>query len=371
VSIRPSTIALLAAASAALALSAVPSATFARSGSGTSRVAPAVNPVTVWGWVVVRQPSTAEYFPAAVDHGNSTGGTVKVIRSGTGFYSIRFNGLTAQSDPQGGTVQITAIGPTPRQCRVEEWSATGSIDLAITVVCFRPNTDPVDSRFALSFLASSDQSGRLGYLRTDFPSDPVQEPSPFYSFDSAGGAMSVTRTAEGTYTALFEALDTDGGSALVSSFEDSRPCRVRDWADVSAGVRVRVRCYNRAGDLRDAGFTLSFMDGLGLKGFGGTSVAYLLADQPTSDVSIPPAAFRYSTEGGTPRVRRLGTGLYQVRLPDFELGGAALVTATGDARQRCQLDRLPVEGSPKRVRVRCFTPGGAPANSPFTLSFVQ
>jgi hypothetical protein len=299
------------------------------------------------------------------------GDAVTVSRSGVGLYSIRFNGLTAQSEPQGGVVQVSALGTTPRQCRILQWSATGSIDLAITVACFRPNSDPIDTPFSVSFLATSVASGRLGYMRTLFQADPFAEPEFYYSFNSAAGPMSVTRSAPGAYTALFEDLDTDGGTVLVTSFENNRACRVKDWADVTAGVQVRVRCYTHFGQLHDAQFTLSFMDGLGLKGFGGASVAYLLANQPATPTYTPPAASRFSTEGGTPSVKWLSKGRYEVRLPNFETGGAAFVTAMGDGKQRCQLDSLPTAGSPKVVRVRCFTAAGAAANSPFALSFEQ
>jgi hypothetical protein len=113
----------------------------------------------------------------------------------------------------------------------------------------------------------------------------------------------------------------------------------------------------------------SVMDGLGVKGFGGGTVAYLLADQPKTASYTPAAAFRYSTEAGTPKVRHVSKGQYRVTLPNFGIGGAAVVTATGTGKQMCQLGALGTAGSPKKIDVRCFTPDGLPSNSPFAISF--
>jgi hypothetical protein len=85
----------------------------------------------------------------------------------------------------------------------------------------------------------------------------------------------------------------------------------------------------------------------------------------------PPTAYRFSTEGGTPKAKHLKEGAYRVVLPNFGVGGVALVTATGSGKQLCQVSSLPTTGSPKKIDVRCFTPDGLPANSAFVLSFVQ
>ena len=332
---------------------------------------------TSWGWVVVRNPSQQDaYTPAASDRGNSTGADVSVSHGGggVGHYAIRFEGLTASSIPEGGVVHVTPISSKPRVCRVDDWTAIGSIDLEISASCYKLNGDAVDTQFALSFLATGRNEGTLGYMRLGFESEPLGQPTEpefFYSFNSSQQPISVTRTATGTYQALFEDLNTTGGSALVTSWFKSSQCRLGSWSDVTDGVQVGVRCYNASGALADSEFLLSFMDGLGLKGVGGSSVAYLYADQPKTSVYTPPAAVRFSTEGGTPKVRRLARGLYRVVLPNFESGGAAIVSAAGEGKNRCQIDSLPTAGSPKKVTVRCFTPDGVAANSRFTLSFVK
>src|SRR5688572_26482888 len=131
---RPFRSALVASAVVALTLGAAPVATIARS-VGADPVSPRVNQITMWGWAVVRQPSTALYAPAAADHGGSYAGAAEVTRAGTGSYVVRLPGLSAESDPQGGVVHVTPIDPTPRHCRVLSWVATGSVDLAISVAC--------------------------------------------------------------------------------------------------------------------------------------------------------------------------------------------------------------------------------------------
>ena len=61
------------------------------------------------------------------------------------------------------------------------------------------------------------------------------------------------------------------------------------WSDVTAGIQVGIRCYNGAGVLTDAGFRMTYLNGLGMKGFGGASVAYLLADKPKTASYTPSA----------------------------------------------------------------------------------
>jgi hypothetical protein len=326
--------------------------------------------LTYWGWVVVRKPSES-YVPASADAGNSTGGNVSVSRFTPGSYEIRFNGLTASSYPEGGVTHVSPIATKARSCRVDYTTATGSIDLLIAVKCFRRNGDPADTRFALSYLATTDEQGTLGYLRTINGDNPLIWDE-YYTFNSADQQVTATRSATGTYSVLFTGLNTAGGSVLVTSFTPNGLCRAGAWNTVAQGVQVGVRCYNTAGSLSDGPFMVSFMDGLGVKGFGGGSeAAYLLADQPKIASYTPPAAFRFSTEGGTPKVKHLGKGQYRVVVPNLGVGGAALVTATGAGNQTCQLGALPATGSPRKIEVRCFTPDGQPANSQFTLSFVK
>ena len=326
---------------------------------------------TYWGWVVVRNPSMSSYTPAAPDRGNSTGGGVQVHHLTTGRYEIKFDNLTASSYPRGGLAHVSPISSKPRICSVSNINATGSIDLIVAVDCFNQAGMPVDSQFSLSYLASGEQQGTLGYLRVLSPDQPNPNLDEFSSFNSANGAISLTRFAAGSYRAHFGDLQTAGGSVLVTTMYDDYACRAGQWNGLANEVTVDVRCYNSAGTLHDAYFMLTFMDGLGVKGFGGTSVAYLRATRPKTSSYTPPAAFRFSTESGTPNVKHLAKGKYRVRLPNFETGGAAVVTAVGDGKQRCQLEALPTAGSPKKIDVHCFTPGGGSTNSPFVLSFLQ
>jgi len=339
----------------------------------TASLAPSVNAGdtdTYWGWVVARRATKSAYDPSAENHGSATGAGVHVFHGPTGHYSVTFDGMTASSKPQGGIAHVSPIGTAARHCSVTDTHAIGSIDLQVELVCYKANGDPVDTQFALQYLASRNAGGTLGYMTNYDDTSASTFPDEFSSFNSAAGDMTVTRLAQGSYVALFKDLHAAGGSVQATSFT-SDGCRAGSWTDVAAGLQVGIRCYDAAGALTDAEFRMTYMNGLGMKGFGGTSVAYLLADKPKLASYTPSATYRFSTEGGTPNVKHIGKGYYRVTLPNFEVGGAAVVTATGDGKQLCQLGALPTTGSPKKVDVRCFTPAGAAANSPFALSFVQ
>jgi hypothetical protein len=53
------------------------------------------------------------------------------------------------------------------------------------------------------------------------------------------------------------------------------------------------------------------------------------------------------------------------------LGGSAQVTALGSSGKRCTVSGIRKTGAPQRIGVRCFTAGGDPADSRFTLAFAR
>lgn len=74
---------------------------------------------------------------------NSAGGDVTVTRTGTGVYTILFEGLgiTVRN------VQVTAYDNTPNHCKVHSWTGDGA-----TVLCFDPSGALVNNAWQIAMI---------------------------------------------------------------------------------------------------------------------------------------------------------------------------------------------------------------------------
>lgn len=70
-------------------------------------------------------------------------------------------------------------------------------------------------------------------------------------------------------------------------------------------------------------------------------------------------------------ITQVGTGIYQVRFPYLAGKGVAHVTAVNSGPVSCQLARWGASGVDQLVYVRCHTPGGAPADSAFSVVYSE
>ncbi|GGT16569.1 hypothetical protein [Streptomyces purpureus] len=103
--------------------------------------------------------------------------------------------------------------------------------------------------------------------------------------------------------------------------------------------------------------------------------AYVWANQPTAALNTPYTPSGYYSRNSTGVVNsvvRTGTGQYTVRLPRLGLtGGTVHVTAYGATSHSCNVASWHPVGDRLDVHVRCYTPSGYRANTPFTTSFVN
>lgn len=336
-----------------------------------------------WAWVTARQPTTAsEYAPAGIDQGNSTGsGNTVQFMGGLGRYHVRFGGVgTAGSE---GVVHVTALGGAETTCGIEHWGVDAG-DVLVSIYCDDGSGQPTTSRFTATFLATNASSGRLAYLATTV-ADANSTPPATRRFNSRGGTNSVHHNvAPGDYTATLPGLGSERGDVQVTPIGTSpvteaagvapagtppaSACKT-SWGPSGSALLVHIRCFDAAGIPTDTNFTLTFMQGLGLKGTERARVAYLLASRSSASSYTPSSAFSYSSAGGTPHVRRLGSGLYRVELQGMPKGGAAIVTATGSSARHCGVGSMRTDAAPQRVQVRCWDFSGNPADSKFTLAY--
>jgi hypothetical protein len=196
-------------------------------------------------------PTENNYAPQANASWNPAG-AVRVFKSGTGVYSVRFSGLGSRLTANGGHAQVVAVGTGSQHCKVSSWG--GSPDLFVGVLCFTKAGTPVNVKFNLLFLMPHDH---LGYAWANSPSSPSYTPSGFYSWNSGGGTVRITRSAPGKYQVTFNGLSADlfdGGDVQVTAYGGGNTqCKVEFWSSES----VNVRCHRPSG-LVDSYFNILY-----------------------------------------------------------------------------------------------------------------
>ena len=90
---------------------------------------------------------------------------------------------------------------------------------------------------------------------------------------------------------------------------------------------------------------------------------------PAGTGTVLLTAYRQLDQGGTPGTCT-AVGVYQVTLKELPGGGAAIVTAFGAGKARCQLGSIST-GAPARITVRRNKPNCALVNSDFTLAWTK
>ncbi|MGK4001562.1 hypothetical protein WMF31_02980 [Sorangium sp. So ce1036] len=106
--------------------------------------------------------------------------------------------------------------------------------------------------------------------------------------------------------------------------------------------------------------------------------AYAWAHQATGSYTASSSYSRNSAgdnfaEGLDNTVSQLETGRYRVRFPDVGTapGGHVQVTAYGGGSERCKVNSWLRSGDDVDVYVNCFTAGGAPVDTKFSVAYVR
>jgi len=174
----------------------------------------------------------------------------------------------------------------------------------------------------------------------------------------------------GRVTVHFIDLPGSYGNVQVSAVgSDDVRCKVEGWR-VSSGDRlVDVRCHNHSGTLTNSDFVVYYATAVA-GSYGG---AYLLNNNPTSLLNVAytaPSGYNYNSEGSANRITRVGTGVYDNRLPGNGLNeGTNHVTAYGTGSEYCNVSSSTASGNDRIVRVRCFNTSGQPTNTSYSLDY--
>jgi hypothetical protein len=98
-----------------------------------------------------------------------------------------------------------------------------------------------------------------GYVYSGISSPPIGEIQAItsgYAFNSAGGAITRTKTATGRYAITFTGLDLAAGNVQVTAYGGAAEfCKVQSWGGSSANVA----CFDAAGADADSQFSLAFI----------------------------------------------------------------------------------------------------------------
>jgi hypothetical protein len=194
-----------------------------------------------------------------------------------------------------------------------------------------------------------------------------------YEYNSAGGAVQVTRSGVGRYAVRFVNMAGQGGVAHVSAYGANNICTVSSWGPVLGDEIVNVRCYTAAGAATDSRFIAHITNRT-----DGAARGYLWSNDATPPVGgyAPSATYSYDSTGQAIAVFGTGTGSYAVELNAFGqdiagdwTSGALRVTAYGAAAVTCQVLDPAIFIDPEVLRVRCFDTAGNHVNSRFVLSY--
>lgn len=302
----------------------------------------------VWGW----QPANPNYIAATGYEYNSAGGTVEITRSGVGRYQARFHGMAGL----GGVAHVSAYGNNAI-CTVSSWGPSLG-DEVVNLRCFTAAGAPTDSRFIAHVTNRTDGLAR-GYLWSSDPTPPIggYTPPAQYSFDSTGAPITVAATGVGAYTVELGAYAQDSaglwksGTLRVTAYGSSPAhCQVLDPASFADPELLRVRCYGADGLALDTRFVLSY------------NRRIVPVSATVSNLAIPPTVDGWATNGGAvPSVAEVGVGDYIVSFPGVGVaGGHAFAGIIGTPPMYCVIQSWTVAGDTLNLRVRCFSPGGAP-----------
>ena len=178
-----------------------------------------------------------------------------------------------------GTVQVTTFGKragedeaSPGVCAALDFyphdAGPGIADSEwVDVKCFEPDgTWQIYRQHDVWFMQGLGMKGidrsNVAYVFANRPSASSYTPNARYSYSSADGTNTVTRVGVGRYVVKLRGMPP-GGSAQVTAFIESSTARLRHC--VVGGIetsdlpqRVRVRCFNKGGDLVDTAFTLAY-----------------------------------------------------------------------------------------------------------------
>lgn len=333
-------------------------------------VHPAGGIASAQAWFVMTVPGSGASHGPASPFARALGGNTLVDRTGEGAWTIVWEIAPTGSPVNGGTVQVSPLGSAPAQCWVESWYRT-SAKVEAKVRC-RDATGPyVDVPFIAMWTMhpspyATYEGKSSGYAWMNLPSS-SGTPNAGYQATSGGGAVTSTQTGEGAYTVTMPGVQA-AEHVVVTSKDTDGVCRPAGWGADGAALEVRVACGDLDGDPADSQFTIFAGRNVSMGGVSNGWSAYAVVRKPKLATYRVAAADGFNNADRPITVRRVARGRWTVRFAAMPAGGAAVVSPLG-GRATCQVGSLPRTGKDLRIGVRCFSPGRAPVDSRFIVSW--
>ena len=321
---------------------------------------------SLFGYVWAFNPTSPSYSASSAYSFNSAGGANTITRSAVGTYQVKFGGMATS----GGSVHVTAYGSSNAHCNIGSWFPSG-VDQLVNVRCFGPTGAPVDTLYTASFTRPVGV-GPLGYAWANSPASASYTPSTTYQYDSAGGAITISRSAVGAYNVLMPGLGGSDGDVQVTAYGSNSRCKTSGWGPSGSSESVGVRCFTPAGAAADSMFVVSYARNASVLGLPGGETAYAWANNSTAASSTPFSSYQFDSNTGTLTQTRSATGVYQIRMPKLAASaGHVTVTAYGSTSSQCKVASWGISGADEIVNVMCFTAAGASADSLFDVSYTR
>jgi uncharacterized protein YjdB len=217
-----------------------------------------------FGFTWADQQSADSYNPNPLWTDNSSGGPVTITRSGTGTYAVRWAGLARTAGQLDETLTVGAYGNVPRRCNVTSWDAFTTADLIANIACTDLNGVAADARFVATMVDRGRSGRRYGLTWANQPTSPIYTTTNNgYSRTSTVGAISVSRTAAGSYQVRLGGQARTGASpetVLVTSYGSTAYCKANQWAANGADMIVTVVCFDPSGALVDSRFDVLLIE---------------------------------------------------------------------------------------------------------------
>jgi hypothetical protein len=340
-----------------------------------TELAPSAAAESQWAWVTNRNPG-ASHAPDPWNRGNSSGGINTVSRAGRGDWTVSFPGLGAPAAH--GVAFVTPLASRVG-CQTFDPVTTGGTT-SVRVTCIGGDEDPIDAPFSLTYLHAKGgmQGGALAYFLAQDPQGSNDTPVVRNSYNSSGGTNRAIDLDYWHYRVTFGGLGTSKGHIQVSTaYTAGSPqhgyCHAGKWSNVAGDAVADVYCYEFTGHPSDASFTVAFMKGVGLKGAGGSNVAYLNANQQHLETAYHPAPkFSLNGAGRTNTVVRNSRGRYTVTIPGMKRGGAVAVTVLhAGSNNTCAVASIRTTPPYQVIVVQCFKNGSShdPSDTRFLLAY--
>ena len=213
---------------------------------------------------------------------------------------------------------------------------------------------------------------RFGYARVDDATSGSSTPSPLYAFNSSGGAITISRSAVGTYVVRFAGLARATGqreNVQVTAFVDGAFCNSGGTQTEGTDLLAQVRCFAPGGAPMDSRHTVLVVGARALPG----RLGFALADQPGQSSYRPAAA--HNSAFGAITVTRTGLGVYRAEFSGlgrdaaFGLPEMVMVTQVGANPFRCVVLSWNVDGL--SADIACTDQAGTPMDTQFNLLVME